>query len=71
MLARLIAILLAALVVVGPSAYGLAAEDGHPEEDTHAAEHGAVNPNPITVDPDLAIVTLIIFVVLLAVLCSD
>jgi F-type H+-transporting ATPase subunit b len=49
-----------------------AVDDGHADaashgDDGHAGGH-AVNTNPLSVDPDLAIVTAIIFVVLMAVL---
>ena len=46
----------------------LAASDSNGHDQAHG--HAAVNPNPLTVDPDLAIVTAIIFLLLLLVLAK-
>ena len=45
----------------------LVAQDTHSTGNQHAAS-GQINPNPLTVDPDLAVFTAIIFLLLLAVL---
>jgi F-type H+-transporting ATPase subunit b len=46
-----------------------AADAGHDHAgEEHGDGHAAVNPNPLEIDPDLAIVTLVIFLILLGVL---
>jgi F-type H+-transporting ATPase subunit b len=59
--------------VLAAAAPSMPAEDAHGANEAHAAEaeHGAAGGgslNPVTLDPDLAIVTAIIFLLLLAVL---
>lgn len=41
-------------------------ESGHGDHGDHGADSEGVNPNPLTIDPDLAVFTAIIFLMLLA-----
>ena len=48
--------------------HGQSGEHGHGEHASHAGHGGPASNHPLSVDPDLAIVTLIVFLVLLIVL---
>lgn len=61
-------VLLVGLAVAGSTATVYAASEADAAEEAGAAEHHQPNTNPLSIDPDLAIVTVIVFVVLLVVL---
>ena len=71
MIRGIVVLLLFVALLVAPSGVGVAADDPHHPASGGAHGGGAKGPgatNPLTVDPDLAIFTFIVFLVLLTVL---